>query len=371
LAPGKTETREFPLPEVGDDDALMRVEAAGVCGSDWLFFGGVATPGRKPPHEQQPRIQGHENVGRIARIGERASRRWAVKEGDRVAVEEFIPCGNCRLCRTGNYRLCDATDATVGAEEGTYLRYGGVPIKVPPALWGGYSQYQYLHPNSLIYKIKEDVPSSIAPLFIPLSNGIRWTTQEAGVGVGGTVVVQGPGQHGLGCVVAARAAGAACIIVAGLSKDERRLEVARRLGATHTVVADTEDLAERVREITAGEMADAVILTAGGAAEAVAAAPDLLRKLGVLILAGASYGPVASFPSSKLQHKELTLKGVRGHDVRSVEPAIALIESQQFPLELMCTHTFALNEVAEAISTVGEREDEDAIHVTVLPWKSQ
>jgi threonine dehydrogenase-like Zn-dependent dehydrogenase len=368
LGPGKTEVREFPLPEIGSDDALMQVEAAGVCGSDWPFFAGIQREGRKAPEAAQPRIQGHENVGRIVKIGAEAAKRWGVREGDRVVVEEFIPCGHCRLCRTGNYRICDASDVMAGAEEGTYLRYGSVPITVAPTLWGGYSQYQYLHPNSLVYRIAEHVPSVVAPLFIPISNGIRWTVHEGGAGIGSTVVVQGPGQHGLGCVVAAKFAGAACIIVSGMARDTLRFEVARQLGATHTIDVEHEDLVARVREITGGALADVVLDVSAGATEPVAIAADLARKLGTIILAGAKYGPVPSFFSTRIHQKELTMKGVRGHDVRSVEPAIALIESGAFPLERMCTHSYSLEGVGRALSTVGGQGDRDSIHVSVVPW---
>jgi threonine dehydrogenase-like Zn-dependent dehydrogenase len=367
LGPGQTEVREFGLPAIGADDALMRVEAAGVCGSDWPFFAGIQRHSRPAAEAPQPRIQGHENVGRIVKIGAAAAERWGIAEGDRVVVEEFIPCGHCRLCRTGNYRICEASDVMAGAAEGTYLRYGSVPVTVAPSLWGGYSQYQYLHPQSLVYRIAEHVPAVVAPLFIPISNGIRWTVQEGGVSIGSTVVVQGPGQHGLGCVVAAKYAGAACIIVTGLARDARRFAVARQLGAHYTIDVEHEDAVARVREITGGALADCVLDVSAGVTEPVAVAPDLTRKLGTIILAGAKYGPVPNFYSSKLHQKELTMKGVRGHDLRSVEPAIRLIESGTFPLEQMCTHTYSLADVGRALSTVGGQGDPDSIHVSVVP----
>jgi D-arabinose 1-dehydrogenase-like Zn-dependent alcohol dehydrogenase len=92
---------------------------------------------------------GHENVGRSYRIGPAASRRWGLREGDRVALEECWPCGHCSLCRSGEFRLCEETEERrPGA-----LRCGITPVSQEPGLWGGYSQYQYLHPNSVFHRV--------------------------------------------------------------------------------------------------------------------------------------------------------------------------------------------------------------------------
>ena len=119
----KTELREFPVPEIEPDAGLLEIEAAGICGSDWVSY-------QKNP---TPRIMGHENVGRVVKLGRLAARNWKLKEGDRISLEEYLPCGQCALCRSGDFRLCKDTEARGAAT--TVLRYGSSPIAMPPALW--------------------------------------------------------------------------------------------------------------------------------------------------------------------------------------------------------------------------------------------
>src|ERR1700680_1012618 len=124
----KTAIRGYPMPEIAADAGLLKIEAAGVCGTDWRMYNA----------DGPTRIMGHENVGRIYKIGPVAAQRWGLKEGDRVALEEYLPCGHCGLCRSGEFRLCEQTEARrPGA-----LRYGTTPVSQLPSLWGGSSQFQ-------------------------------------------------------------------------------------------------------------------------------------------------------------------------------------------------------------------------------------
>jgi threonine dehydrogenase-like Zn-dependent dehydrogenase len=360
VAPLATELQRFPLPQVGPDEALLRIEIAGICGTDWEIY-------RRESRGQGlgPLILGHENVGHLMAVGDRAEERWKVREGDRVALEEFIPCGRCRLCLAGHYRLCDATDSRSGKP---VLRYGITPLSIPPSLWGGFSEYLYVHPNSVVHRLDPAVPADLAALFIPISNGVQWVVKEGGISIGGSVLIQGPGQHGLGCVLGARESGASTIIVSGTSRSPDRLRLAKELGATHTVESDREDVAGAVREFTGGEGVDLVVDLTPGASQPVAAAIEAAHKRGVVVLAGSKHGrPLDDFAHDTVVRKELTVKGVRGHDYDSVEAAIRIIESGRYPLERMATHRFALDRVDEALRVVGERTDPSAIHVSVVP----
>jgi threonine dehydrogenase-like Zn-dependent dehydrogenase len=361
-----TELREFPLPHAGPDDGLLRVEAAAICGTDWEIYGRDSR-GRG----LGPLILGHENVGRVVALGERAAARWGVAVGDRVAVEEFLPCGTCRRCRSGHYRLCAATDSR---GTGPFLRYGSTPVRVAPSLYGGFSEYLYLHPRAIVYPVGDDVEPEPAALFVPIANGIRWVTQEGGLRLGQTVVVQGPGQHGLGCVIAAREAGAATVIAIGTAADRNRLDVAKALGADHVISvnrsagAHESEPVDAVLDLTGGEGADMVVDLAPGAPETVERAVAMCAPRGTVVLAASKHArPVAGFPPDAIVRKELRLLGVRGHDHRSVEPAIELIRSGRRPLRLLATHRFPLDRTDEALRMAGERTDPAAIHVSILP----
>jgi len=349
----KTEVREYPFPDIPPDAGILKIEAAGVCGSDWQAY----------QTDRPPRIMGHENVGRIYRIGAIAARRWGLREGDRVALEEYLPCGHCALCRSGEFRLCDQTEARrPGA-----LRYGTTPITKKPALWGGYSQYQYLHPDSVFHRVAEDVPAELAAMCLPIGNGIQWTYLDGHAGPGTTILIQGPGQQGLACVIAAKAAGADCVIVSGLSQDAKRLEIARALGADQTVDVLNEDLQERVLAITGGRGVDLSIDTAGGP-DTLVKALRLTRKNGLVLFAAAPPATPTEFHVKDLLAGRLTLKPCRGHSYQSVELALRYIASGRFSLHLMATHRFGLKDVDLAVRSVGGQGAAGAVHVTVLPW---
>jgi threonine dehydrogenase-like Zn-dependent dehydrogenase len=351
-----TELRDIPLPEIPADAGLLRVIAAGICGSDIGMYA---------DDKIVPRILGHENVGTIEKIGDIAKQRWGLNVGDMVALEEYLPCGHCIDCRSGEYRSCLETDSK---REGS-LRYGSTSTKVEPSLWGGYSQFQYLHPRSVFHRVPEGVSPRIASMCLPIGNGFQWAYLDGGAGPGQTVVVQGPGQQGLACVIAAKAAGASLIIATGLKRDAHRLEAAKRLGADHVVMVDEEPLVDAVTRITKGAGVDLVIdVSSGGASEVIGGALKVLKKRGKLLTAAYKKKPLNDFDMDIIITKQVTFRGVRGHSYKSVELALDLMARKTIDLSVMSTHHFGLDKVDHALQLVGGKIQDGAIHVTVTPW---
>lgn len=348
----------FPLPAIGADDALLRVEACGICGSDYEQYEGAL----RVPY---PVIPGHEPVGVIEEIGAEAAQRWGVRRGDRVAVEPLVPCGRCDECARGRGRLCGG--------DGALPILGYRPVTHPPALWGGYAEYLYLAPGSGVHRMARDLPAEIAVLFNPLGAGWRWAVEMPKLQAGETIVVLGPGQRGLASVIAAREAGAGRILVTGLSRDERKFALAREFGAQHAIDVERENVVARVREITDGRMADVVVDVTAYAVQAVADAVDLARRGGRIVLAGTKGPvPVPNFLSDKVVGKELTIMGAFGVDAESYERAVRLIESRTYPLEKMHTHTLALDDAERGLKLLaGHVPGEEAIHIALVPSEGE
>jgi threonine dehydrogenase-like Zn-dependent dehydrogenase len=357
-APGTTELREFPMPDVPDDGALLRVEVAGICGTDVKMYA-------RPPFVD-PVIMGHENVGVIAKAGRTFTERKGLREGDRVFVEHYVGCFACAWCHAGEYRHCELTDWRTNPDA---RRYGYTSADKPGHLWGGFSQYLYLPWNAVTHKVPDGVSAELAGLVTPLSNGIEWALNAGGVGYASTVLVQGPGQQGLSQVVACKQAGASLIIVTGTTRDAARLELARALGADHVIDVQQEDALTRVLQITGGRGVDVVLdCTAGaGTAPVLLGIDALKRREGVMVTQG-EMAAFPDFPLKKMTEKAIALKSARGHGYRAVELALEQLASGRFPLERLGTHTFALEDVDRAIRTVGGETGEDAVHVSLLPW---
>jgi threonine dehydrogenase-like Zn-dependent dehydrogenase len=353
------EMQQFDLPRIGDDDALMRVEACGICGSDVDQY-----DGKLNGLLSLPMIPGHEPIGIIEEIGAEAARRWGLKAGDRVAVEPTRGCGHCRACKCGDSRNCHT-----GRPGAKISVCGFIPITIPPALWGGMADFMYLDPEVTLHKIASEVPAELAALYQPIAAGISWAHRVPGTKIGDTVVIFGAGQRGIACAAAARAAGAEHVAVIARRQSVHRLKLAEKFGADATIFAD-EDVVARVRELTRGEGADVVVDVTAETMAPIPLAVEMARPGGTIILAGVK-GPEAAIPdlrNDRIFSKELTIRGVKNADFDSFAIAVKLIESRKYPFEKMHTHSFALRDIELAIKTLAGRvPGEHAVSVSLNP----
>src|ERR671926_217344 len=354
--PSKTEIREYPMPKIPADSALMKMEVAGICGTDVKLY--------KTPPTPAPVIMGHENIGVIAKAGREFTRRKGFKEGDLVFVEHYVMCGKCEWCHLGQYRHCENTNWRTNPDA---IRYGYTSDEKPPHLWGGFSQYVYLPWNSVIHHVPKGVTPELAGLVTPMANGVEWSLFDGEVGYNSTVLIQGPGQQGLSQTVICKQAGASLIIVTGTAKDGARLKVAKELGADYVIDVNKEDPLARIKEITGGKGVDIVLdCTAGaGTVPVLLGIEALKRRAGKIVVQG-ELAAFPDFPLKKMTEKAITMISARGHSYRAVELAIAQLASKRFPLHKLSTHEFGLQDVDRAIKAVGgQSDDHGVIHVSL------
>src|SRR5262249_53584275 len=150
----------------------------------------------------------------------------------------------------GDFRLCMEADFFNVKDRFRTPRFGMSTSAAPPHLWGGYAQYLYMPANTVMHRVPAGLAAPLATLAIPFGNGVQWAWLDGGAGPGKTVLVFGPGQQGLGCVLAANAGGAATVILAGMTRDRARLDLALDLGADVAIDVEGQDLKQRVMQIT-------------------------------------------------------------------------------------------------------------------------
>lgn len=336
----RLEIKEFDFPKVGDEDGLLKIELAGVCGTDpKMYLGKVGRSLRA----DFPIIMGHEILGRIEDIGEKASKKWKVKKGDRVVLDAIIKCGYCNSCLKGEIKFCEELKA-----------YGGfVSANVLPHLWGAYGEYMYLAPGSVVYQISEDISAEAAILInAVIADGIQWLRIMGRVSVGDSVVIQGIGQQGFAGIIAAKESGASPIIVTGLSRDEPRFPMAKEFGADYTINVEKEDAIKKVMEITHGRMAD-VVLDVTGSPKAIEMSVELVRNQGTVISAGVTGEEKTSLYIDRIVLKEIRFQGVFASSWKAITAAIRLVESKKYPVERIVSHKYPLEKAEEAIKAAG------------------
>ena len=306
-------------------------------------------------------VPGHEVVGIVEAVGPAAAERWRVQVGDRVAVEVFQRCGVCDDCRAGLYRRC--------RRHGMADMYGFIPVDKEPGLWGGYATHQYLSPDSVLHRVPPSLDPVVATLFNPLGAGVRWAGTVAGTSSGDVVAVLGPGIRGISSVVAAKAAGAAFVLVTGAGeRDAARLEVAARFGADLTVdVADADPVAA-LRQATRG-LADVVVDVTAKAPAALAQAVALARPGGTIVLAGTrGSSDTPGFWPDLVVYKELHLVGALGVDAPAYEMALQLLAGGSHPWAELPRQVADLDTLEDLVRTMaGEGGGAPPVHGVLTP----
>lgn len=299
-------------PELGADDVLVRVTVAGLCGTDYRIWTGDRAV-------TYPRIMGHELVGRVEAVDRDVTR---VKVGDRVVVEPNYSCGRCPLCREGNRNLCLSRTAV------------GIDVD------GGFAEFVRL-PSRCCWP----VPAGLAADDVLLTEPLAVVTRAVGRGhvrAGETAAVVGAGTLGLLGLQVLLAHGARVLVVA---RTERRLELARTLGAAATRTVGAGPLEELGRRFSGREGVDVVLETAG-TAEAVEHALALVRPGGRIVLTGLPHEPtpVRFFT---VVRREITLTGSMIYQNEFGE-ALGLLERGAVRPRPLLTHRFPLGAIGDA-----------------------
>jgi L-iditol 2-dehydrogenase len=307
------EDRSVPVPGTGE--VLVQIGAVGVCGSDVHYFrhgkiGDFVVDG--------PLVLGHEASGRIAAVGEGVD---ASRVGQRVAIEPQRPCGKCRECRAGAYNLCPRME-----------------FYATPPIDGAFAEYAVIQ-NAFAHVIPDNVSDEAAALLEPLSVAIA-TMRKAHVVPGSSVLIAGAGPIGIICAQAARAFGAAEVIVTDLVEERR--ERALTYGATRVMDPSVTDVA------TAGLDVNAFI-DASGAPRAVFSGIKAVRRGGYAVLVGLG-NPEMSLPIEHIQNYEVSVTGIFRY-TDTWPAAIHLVASGAVELDSLVTGKFGLNEVAEALDS--------------------
>ncbi len=345
---------EFSLPEITDDDALIEVEACGLCGTDHEQFSGILpTSG--------PVIPGHETVGRIVRIGQNAKLRFKVDIGDLVAVEVFQSCRNCQYCLNGDYRHCN--------HHGLFDMYGFIPTSKPPSLWGGYASHLYLSKDAMVIKLPERLDPQLATLFNPLGAGLRWAAEIPQTQEGDVVAILGPGIRGIAGIVAAKLAGAKFVMITGYGpRDKKRLEVAKTFGADLVVDIEHQDPIRELKSAV-GSLANVVVDVTAKSTTALGQAINLCCEGGTVVVAGTK-GTVGADNLSidSIIYKELRILGALGVDIHSYSRAVEILNSSEFPFESLSRLEIGFSGAQNLLVELSEGS-QDALHCLINPHK--
>lgn len=343
--------REKPVPEPGPAEALVRVDAAAICGTDLeiISHGPPAMIQGGAPF-QKNFTPGHEYMGTVVKLGQGVDE---FSLGERVTVEIHAGCGRCERCREGMYTSCLNYGLNY-SENNKGHRANGFTTD------GAFAEYAINHVNTMVH-VPDSMSDEEATLVVTAGTAMyALDAMGAGLVAGKWLAVTGPGPIGLMAVALAKALGADMVILTGTR--DARLDLGRRLGADAVVNVRQEDAVEAVHCITGGRGVHYVI-ECSGAPNAFNDAAKMVNRGGRICLAAF---PSESVPVDvgRIVRNNIYVYGIRGEGRSATHRAMALMAQRRFDATMIHTHTFPFEELPTAIKYARERI-EDAIKVVV------
>ncbi|MFI6808423.1 zinc-dependent alcohol dehydrogenase family protein [Streptomyces luteogriseus] len=333
------EVRDVPDPEPAEHGVVVRVEATGLCRSDWHGWQG------HDPDITLPHVPGHELAGVVEAVGARVTGR---RPGDRVTVPFICACGTCPSCAAGDHQVCER--------------------QTQPGFthWGSFAQYVALdHADVNLVALPGELSfATAASLGCRFATAYRAVVQQGRVAAGEWVAVHGCGGVGLSAVMIAAAAGARVVAV---DVSPGALDLARTFGAARCVDATAvPDTAVAVRELTGGGAH--LSLDALGSPGTCAASVNGLRRRGRHVQVGLLPSPAGTtpVPMARAIALELELLGSHGMAAHSYPPMLELVRSGVLRPDLLVTSTIALDEVPAALAAMGTSPGAGA--TVIEPW---
>jgi len=304
---------EVDTPEIGPNDALVRVKACGICHSDLHFFQGILRVGKLPL------ILGHEASGTVERVGSDVQ---GVSEGDRVTVYFYLNCGRCHFCETGQHNLCNDLKRFGMDYDGAFAEFARVPVRNLVRL-----------PDGVGF-------AEGAILGCAVGTSYHALRDVGELALGESVAVYGTGGLGLSAVQIAKMSGARIIAV---DISEQKLKYARRFGADATIDASEEDPVDRINELTDNEGVDLSVEFVGSPVT-IQQAINSTRKGGRVVLVGFSAKDTTLNPNTLIM-KNLTIHGSRGLLRRNLVELTELLAAGKLDLKENVSHKISLDEI--------------------------
>ena len=314
VRPHEVEVKEVPIPEISNNhDVLVKMQAAGVCGSDFHIYHGTN------PCSTYPRIPGHENAGIVAAVGDMVTK---VKVGDHVIVDLIMTCGECYQCKIGRKNVC----------ENVRVRGSGAD--------GGWREY-FTAPEDEVYKISDEIPWKDAALVEPFAIGAHCTNRGRVV-EDDVVFILGTGTIGSIILQTCKAKGCKTIICCDINDDS--LERAKHYGADYIINSKKEDVVKRVQEITDGKgISIAFDSACFPGSLTFLMQPGILRNAGRVVPMG-FVTDSETITQAMINQRELDIIGSR-MSCYQFEPTIKHMENHDFILEGVATTFIKFSEI--------------------------